>query len=109
MKKIFILVFAAIALLSSQAYAVHPKLKEHREPLNDAQKFEQQLLQRRNAARRAKTKKISGSVNNSGNFSVSKESNPNSVKSSSSSSSSKGKVLYSTSGNSSVATGMYAK
>lgn len=110
MKKILLFTIASIVLLSSQAYAVHPRLKARQEGLNDAQKFEQQLLQRRNEARKERSKKISGTIRHSGNSgNYDKGSSSESGAQASSSSGSSWNGLYSSSMGSGVSSGMFVK
>lgn len=109
MKKIFMLILAAVVLFASQAYAVHPKLKKHRGELNDAQRFEQQLLQKRNAARKVKTKKISGAARRANTVTADSSSEQAGSQNDATYSAPSGNALFSSSGNSSLSSGMYIK
>ena len=111
MKKLLILVIGLCVLLSMPAYSQYnAKHKIYKQQLNDAQRFEQQMLQKRNQAKRIKKKKrLSGTVRRSNAAVVKEVSEDVAVTSSGSSapSSSGGGIYKSSVG--SVSSGMFIK
>ena len=107
MKKIFLVVLGALVIMASDCFAYQINVGYDENELNDAQKFELQMLKRRDDARRNRRKRISG--RSSGSSSVAASNQSNSSSSSSMKSSKKGGALYKSSFGSSVSSGMYVK
>lgn len=107
MKKIFLAVLGSLIIMTSDCFAYQINVGYDEDELNDAQRFELQMLKRRNEARRNRKKRISG--RSSGGDTINISDNDTKTVKSSGKSSSKSGSLYKSSFGSSVSSGMYVK